>query len=155
MFNPTHRPKAREVLSVLKTALQRWLVGRMLLMIANAVVTAFGLWLMGVPLALALGVISGILNFVPNLGPIIAGIPAVLLALMESPMKALYVSIFYVGYQALDGYVLTPLVQKKTVALPPALTIASQAVLGVLLGVLVECRRKPRKRESLSWIPVQ
>lgn len=136
LFRAHQRPRVQEVLCVLKTALQRWLIGRVALMITNAVATAVGLWLLGLPLALTLGIISGVLNFVPNLGPIIAGIPAVLLALMEGPTKALYVTLFYIGYQALDGYVLTPLVQKRTVSLPPALTIASQAVLGVLLGTM-------------------
>lgn len=73
------------------------------------------------PLALALGLLSAVLNFIPNLGPLLAGLPAALLAFLEGPTTALYVLIFYVTYQTLDGYGLTPLVQKQTVALPPAL----------------------------------
>ena len=134
LFPPNSRPRAREVLDVTGRALQRWLVGRVMLMVLNGIVTALGLWLLGVPLALTLGILSGLLNFVPNLGPIVAGAPAVLLAFMKGPTQALYVILFYVGYQALDGYVLTPLVQRKTVALPPAITIGAQAILAVLLG---------------------
>ncbi|HWH71212.1 MAG TPA: AI-2E family transporter, partial [Candidatus Sulfotelmatobacter sp.] len=136
LFAPQERDRVAQVLRTLGTTLQRWLLGRLSLMALNAIVTALGLWLLGIPLALVLGILSGLLNFVPNFGPIIAGIPAVLLALMEGPSKVLYVVAFYVGYQMLDGYVLTPLVQKQTIALPPALTIAAQALFGVLLGTM-------------------
>jgi predicted PurR-regulated permease PerM len=123
------------VASVLSVTLQRWLVGRLILMASNAVVTAFGLWLLGMRLPITLGIFSGLLNFVPNLGPFIAAVPAVLLAFVQGPWMALYEALFYLAYQMLDGYVLTPLVQRQTVALPLALTIMSQVLLGTL-GVL-------------------
>ena len=128
------RPRAREVLNVLNVTLRRWLVGRSLLMLSNGVVTAIGLWLMGVPLALTLGLLSALLNFIPNIGPLLAAVPAVLVALLQGPTQALYVALFYVAYQSLDGYVLTPLVQHQTVSLPPALVILGQVLLGVLAG---------------------
>lgn len=130
------RPRAREVLDALSHTLWRWLVGRAILMLLNGVLTAFGLWLLGVPLALTLGILAGVMNFVPNIGPVIAGVPAVLIALMQSPQQALYVLILYVVLQSVDGYVLTPLVQRRTVELPPVLTITAQVLLGVLLGTL-------------------
>lgn len=131
-----HRARALEILSALGHTLRRWIVGRLVLMLLNGVLTALGLWLLGVPLALTLGILAGLLNFIPNIGPVIAGVPAVLIALMQSPQQAFYVFILYVVLQSLDGYVLTPLVQRRTVELPPVLTITAQVLLGVLLGTL-------------------
>src|SRR5215470_1611026 len=98
--------------------------------------TAFRLHLLGVPLPWTLGALTGSLNFIPNLGPIIAVVPAVILAFAQSPRQALYTLALNVILQSLDGYVFTPLMQRRTVALPPALTITAQVALGVLLGGL-------------------
>ena len=84
--------------------------------------------------ALTLGLIAGLLNFVPNLGPIIASIPAILVGLLESPTQAIYVALLYLALQAVDGYIFTPLVQQQTVNVPPAMTIAAQLLMGVLFG---------------------
>jgi predicted PurR-regulated permease PerM len=130
------RERIQEVLTAMRTTLQHWLRGRLLLMLLNGVVTALGLWLMGIPLALLLGLFSGLIDFIPNFGPIIAAVPAILIALQQSPQMALYVALFFFIYQNLDGYVLTPMVQKWTISLPPALTIIAQVLLGVLLGGL-------------------
>jgi predicted PurR-regulated permease PerM len=131
---PTSRPRAREVSAQLGSTLRRWLAGRLVLMASNAALTWAGLSLLGVPLALTLGLLAGLLNFVPNVGPVVAGVPAVAIALTQSPQQALYVLLLYVVLQSVDGYVFTPLVQRRTVALPPALTVAAQVLLGVLLG---------------------
>ena len=131
---PSLRPRAREVLKRLGSTLRRWLVGRLALMAVNAALTWVGLSLLGVPLALTLALLAGLLNFVPNVGPVIAGVPAVLIALTQSPEQALYVLMLYVVLQSVDGYVFTPFVQKRTVELPPALTIMAQVLFGVLLG---------------------
>ncbi|MGH7966450.1 MAG: AI-2E family transporter, partial [Candidatus Binatia bacterium] len=132
---PAHkRERAREVLRTLGHTLWRWIGGRIFLMTTNGVLTTIGLWLLGVPLALTLGLLAGLLNFIPNLGPLLAGVPAVLLALLQSPMQALSVTALYFILQSLDGYVFTPLVQRRTVALPPALTIIAQVLMGVLTG---------------------
>jgi predicted PurR-regulated permease PerM len=72
----------------------------------------------------------------PNIGPIISAIPAVLLGWMISPEKALHVVALYVGIQAVESYVLTPLIQRKTIELPPALTLSSQVLLGTVFGLL-------------------
>lgn len=129
------RKRAGEVLSALDTALWRWLGGRFLLMIVNAVLTGVGLWFLGMPLALTLGILAGLLNFIPNFGPWIAAIPAVLLAFLQSPQTAVYVALLYVALQSLDGYVFTPLVDRKSVELPPVLTITAQILLGVAFGL--------------------
>jgi predicted PurR-regulated permease PerM len=130
------RERIQQVLVAVRTTLGHWLRGRLLLMLVNGCVTALVLWLMGIPMALLLGVLSGTLDFIPNFGPIIAAVPAILIALQQSPQAALYVTLFFLIYQNLDGYVLTPLVQKWTIAMPEAVTIIVQVLLGVLLGGL-------------------
>ena len=130
------RGRAGEVLRELEVTLGRWLAGRLTLMAANGALTALGLWALGVPLALTLGLLAGLLNFIPNIGPVVAAVPALAVALAESPTKALYVLALYVLLQSLDGYVFTPLVQRRTVSLPPALTIIAQVLFGVLAGGL-------------------
>lgn len=128
------RGQVKDLLYGIAATLRRWTLGRMLLMLANAILTSTGLWLLDVPFALTLGLIAGLLNFVPNLGPIIASIPAILVGLMESPTQAIYVAILYLALQAVDGYIFTPLVQQQTVNVPPAMTIAAQLLMGVLFG---------------------
>jgi predicted PurR-regulated permease PerM len=134
LFPPEHRERTGQIMETLGQMLQRWLVGRVVLMVTNAIATTVGLWALGVPLPVILGILSGLLNFIPNFGPIIAAVPAVLLAFVKGPWTALYVLLFYFAYQMLDGYLFTPLVERRTVALPPALTILAQVLLGVLLG---------------------
>jgi len=129
-----YRRRASEVLAVLDQALGRWLIGRLLLMVVNGVLTAIALWAFGVPLALTLGVIAGVLNFIPNVGPLIAAVPAVLIALTEGPSLAVYTAGIYLVVQMVDGYVLTPLVDRRSVELPPVLTISAQVLLGTLFG---------------------
>ncbi|HJT81531.1 MAG TPA: AI-2E family transporter [Chthoniobacterales bacterium] len=136
LFPKNYRDHIAAVIEEIGRTLRHWLVGRMLLMISNGVLTTLGLWLFQIPLALTLGVVAGLLNFVPNIGPIIAGIPAVLIAWTIGPDEALYVLLLYIFLQNLDGYVFTPLVQQRTVALPPALTIVAQLVFGLLAGSL-------------------
>ncbi len=134
---PIHRrQRIREVLSEIGHTLQWWLIGKVFLMLVIGVIIGLGLWLLKVPLPLALAILAGVLEFIPYLGPILAGAPAVLFALTESPTLAFYVVLFYVGVQAVQGYLLGPLVERKTVHLAPALTILSQVVLGVLVGLL-------------------
>jgi predicted PurR-regulated permease PerM len=130
----SQRSRAIDVLDTLAATLRQWTLGRMLLMLINAILTSIGLWLLGVPFALTLGLIAGLLNFVPNLGPIVASVPAILIALLQSPTQAVYVAILYLVLQSIDGYIFTPLVQERTVNIPPALTISSQLIMGVLLG---------------------
>ena len=97
---------------------------------------AVGLWLLGRPLALALGILVFVLEFIPYLGPILAAVPAVLIASTLGTQEMLYVVLLYWGVQSAEGYVLSPLVFQRSVHVPPMLTIAAQVVLGTMLGVL-------------------
>ena len=98
-------------------------------------ITTIGLWLLGIPLASTLGLITGLFEFAPFIGPILAAVPAVLIAFTQSPMDALYVIILYIAIQQIEGYLITPYVQKRAVDLPPALTIFAQLLMGVLFGL--------------------
>jgi predicted PurR-regulated permease PerM len=130
------RSRAREVLQAVGSGLESWLLAKIAAMFVVGVLTAVGLWLIGVELALLLGILAAILTFIPNLGPILALIPAALLALMQGPDKLIYVVALYMGVQAFESYVLTPLLQQHMVDLPPALIISMQILLGVLVGGL-------------------
>jgi predicted PurR-regulated permease PerM len=91
---------------------------------------------LGVPFAIPLGIITALLNFIPNIGPILASVPAILIAFSSSPTDALYVAILYLAVQNIDGFVTTPLIQERAVSLPPVLVIASQLLLAVIFGFL-------------------
>jgi predicted PurR-regulated permease PerM len=134
LFPLDQRKRTEEVLSGVYKTLQWWLIGKFGAMAIIGVCTAIGLWLLGIPLALALGLLAALLTFIPNIGPILSAIPAVLLAFTNSPTMGLYVVLLYAGVQAVESYVITPLFQRKTVSLPPALTLSSQVALGTLLG---------------------
>lgn len=130
------RSRGREVLSSVVEALESWLTGRFASMAAVTGLTVGGLLVAGVPLALGLGVIAGLLSFVPFLGPLAAAVPAVLVGLSVSPTTALVVAAIYGGVQVVESYLLTPVIQHRVVSLPPALIITVQAVMGLLFGIV-------------------
>jgi predicted PurR-regulated permease PerM len=99
-----------------------------------ALLTVLGLWALGIPLALTLGLFAGLIKFIPNFGPILSALPPVLLALLSGPRQALWVVLLYLGIQTLESYVITPLVQQKVVSLPPVLVISAQLLAGSLFG---------------------
>lgn len=130
------RERAGEILNAIYETLRWWLIGKAGSMIFIGVLTWIGLSIIGVPLALTLGLIAGLLSFIPNFGPIISAIPALLLAVIDSPISAVYVLGLYVGIQVVESNVVTPLIERETVELPPALTIIFQLALGAIIGGL-------------------
>jgi predicted PurR-regulated permease PerM len=128
------RPRARQVQQKIGDTLGSWLLGKAMSMLIVGIVTSIGLSVLGVPLALILGIIAGLLDFVPYLGPVMAGVPAVLIAFSISPDLALYTVLLFVGVQLVEGYVLQPLIESRAVDLPPALTIVMQLIFGTLFG---------------------
>ena len=116
--------------------LQRWLFGQMLSMTAIGALTALGLYFLGMPLAVSLGLIAGLLAFVPFFGPIAFAILAVVLAFTQGPTQALHVGLLCFAIQQLEGYVLTPFIQRWAVALPPVLGLVSVVIFGLLFGVM-------------------
>ncbi len=134
LIPPKGRPKAGEVLQELGINLQKWLKGKLLAMLVVAILTAIGLYAFGMPMALALALIAGVLNFIPNFGPIIAMIPAVLIALMQSTTMALLVAALYIVVQVVENNFITPQIQKRLVNIPPAVIILAQLFMGVITG---------------------
>lgn len=129
------RERGRQVLAQVQTRLASWLLAKTASMAVVGVLTGLGLWLLGVPLVFTLALLAALLTFIPNLGPILAAAPAVLLGLLESPSQALYVILLYLGIQAFESYAFTPLIERQTIALPPALTVFCQLLLGLLAGM--------------------
>ena len=134
LLAPPRRRRGREVLEAAGRRLAWWLVGRSIAMTVVGVATGIGLWLLGVPLAPALGLVTGLLNFIPTFGPLIAAVPTALVALTVSPMEAVYAVALYTAVACLDGYAVTPLVQMRVSHLPPALLLVVQVLMGVLAG---------------------
>lgn len=113
--------------------MKKWLKGQFLAMLIIFVLTSIGLLIVGVPMWLALALIAGVLNFIPNFGPLIAMIPAVLVSLMISPITAVIVAGMYILIQTIES-VITPLVQQKLVNIPPALSITAQLLISPFAG---------------------
>lgn len=130
------RDRADEVLTDLAETLRGWLTARLIAMVVIGIVTGGALALLGIPAALALGIIAGLLELIPFYGPIIASIPAIGVALVESPQKAIYVAILYVIVQQFEGNLLTPLILKRRLEVPPVLTIVAVTAFGIVFGVL-------------------
>ena len=130
------RPRVHEVLNTIGETLSWWLIGKVASMFFIGLLTWIGLWILGVPLSLTLGLIAGLLSFIPNFGPIISAVPAILLGFIDSPIKALYVLILFIIVQLVESNLVTPMIERRTVELPPALTIIAQLALGILIGGL-------------------
>ncbi len=116
--------------------LRWWLISKMFSMIAVGVIVTVGLWALGVPLAGTLGIIAALLTFIPNVGPILSVVPAVLLAVVISPIKGFLVIVLFLLVHFLEGNIITPLLERQIVRLPPALTMTAQLLLVVVAGPL-------------------
>jgi predicted PurR-regulated permease PerM len=134
LFPIGRRERVREVLGSVGTTLEWWLLGKVASMLFIGILTWIGLSILGVQPALTLGLIAGLLSFIPNFGPIISAIPAILLGFIVSPEKALYVLGLYVGVQLIESNIVTPIIERETVEIPPALTIVFQISLAALVG---------------------
>jgi predicted PurR-regulated permease PerM len=130
------RNRAGEVFSAMATVLRRWLVTQMIAMAAIGTVTTIGLLVLKVKAAFALGLIAGLLEFIPTVGPIISAVPAIAMAFLDSPEKALMVVALYVGIQFIENHLLIPMLMKGGVNVPPVLTILAQALFTLLFGFL-------------------
>jgi predicted PurR-regulated permease PerM len=132
---PDRSGRMDAALSGVGQALRWWFLGQIVSMLVLAVTVSVGLWVLGVELWLSLGVLTGVLTFIPILGPIIAGVPILIVAFAEGTTTGLYVLAFYLVIQNLEGNLLVPFIQQRAVHLPPALLISAQVLLGALLGL--------------------
>lgn len=135
LFPPSLRPKARATCEEAAETLRGWLGAQLVSMTVVGMLTTLGLWALGIPLAPLLGVIAALLTFIPNIGPVMAAVPAVLLGLESGLTGALSVVGLYLAVQTVESYLITPYVQKRSVDLPPALTIMAQVAMGTLFGI--------------------
>jgi predicted PurR-regulated permease PerM len=136
LFPLPYRPRVRGVLMEIGHTLQWWSLGQLIDMSVVGVLTGIGLFLLGVPLALALAVLAGLFTFVPYFGAIVAAVPAMLVALTVSWQDSLWVLAVFIICHTVEGYLVSPLVQRRTVDLPPAASILSMTILGTIFGPL-------------------
>lgn len=130
------KPLAERWLEALIKDLRAWLLSRLCSMAAIGILSALGLWWLEVPLALAMGLLAGALSFIPFIGPLLAVVPPLLLALSQSWETALWVLGLYVAIQTVESYLLEPLLERHLVALPPALTLMAVTLLSAMAGLL-------------------
>lgn len=136
LFPRRARQRAGEVFSAMATALRRWLVTQLIAMVAIGAVTTIVLLVLRVKAAFALGILAGLFEFIPTVGPILSALPAIAMGFLDSPEKALYVALAFWGIQFAENHLLIPLLMKGGVDAPPVLTILSQALMALVFGFL-------------------
>lgn len=117
-------------------ALKMWLLGQVISMAAVGFLTALGLWAVGVPLAIPLGILAGILDFVPFIGPLAAAVPGIMIAFSQGPEVALYAGLVYLAVQFAEGHVIMPMAQKWAVHLPPVVGLLAIVAFGIVFGFM-------------------
>jgi predicted PurR-regulated permease PerM len=136
LFPQSKRERVQEVLNALGHTLRGWLLAQLVSMVVIGVLVALGLWWLGMPFVLSLAFIAFLLEFIPTVGSFLSAAPAVLIAFTQSPTMALWVLLFYLVVQTVEGNLLMPLIQQRVVHLPPALTLLTILIMGTLFGFL-------------------
>ena len=136
LFPKQQRESTSNILNTISFTLKRWLLGKIFSMLVVGILTGVGLSILGIPLALTLALFATLVTFIPNFGPIISLIPAFLLAFTKGTDYAIYVCLLYIGIQALESNIITPLIQRKMISFPLALVLMAQVILGIFTGIL-------------------
>lgn len=136
LLPPRRRALAARVMDRVARVLRKWLVTQLIAMAVIGGVSTIALLILQVKAAFALGLLAGLFEFIPTIGPILSAIPAIAMGFLDSPEKALLVTIVYIGIQALENHILIPLLMKGGMDLPPALTVITQALLALVFGFL-------------------
>jgi predicted PurR-regulated permease PerM len=134
LLPPGAKAKGLEIINELGKVLKKWLEAQIIAFFFIAVFTAIGFLILGMPLVFTLALIAGLSAFIPNFGPLLAFIPAALIALSQSPKTLVIVACIFIFVHLVENAVLLPLLQKKMVKVLPALTIFAQVALGLLGG---------------------
>ena len=134
LFPAGRRQKVRRILRELYETVQRWFVGQLASMLLIGFLSTVALYLIGVPFALLLGVFSGLISFIPFVGPLISVIPPLLLALIGTPIDALWVVLAYAVIQTIESYLIQPLIMSRVVSLHPAVVMFALLIMGTLFG---------------------
>jgi predicted PurR-regulated permease PerM len=135
MIRKDRRYRVDEVISETVQKLWWWILGQLFSMTVVGLATGVGLWALKIPFSATLGLLSGLLTFIPNFGPILSAVPAVLLASTSGLLQIAYVAALYLGIQLIESNLLTPLVQQRNVRLPAVLNVSVQVLMGILYGV--------------------
>jgi predicted PurR-regulated permease PerM len=130
-----HRANAAIVVDRIGETLQRWLIAQMVTMFAVFLITWIGLALLGIPGSFILGVQAGLLTFIPTVGALIGGLIVVLASLASGWVAALSAFLLFLGIHSLESYILTPMLQRQALEIPPATLFAFQILLGVVFGI--------------------
>ncbi|MCB0358121.1 MAG: AI-2E family transporter [Bdellovibrionales bacterium] len=136
LFPLARRQDIAELLTELKEVLWSWSIGRLGSMVITGTLTGVALKLLGIPSAAALGLIAGILTFIPNIGPTAAAIPGLLLAFEQGTTKLLAVLAAYCAVQFVESYFVTPAIQRREVRIPPAFLLSAQLLFGLFAGTI-------------------
>jgi predicted PurR-regulated permease PerM len=136
LFPAQKKSTGRNILNRISISLKGWLKSMLISMLLITILVAVSLNFIGMPVTMVLGLITGLLEIIPNFGPVIAMIPGVLIAITISTKTAVIVALIYIACQTIVASIVTPLLQKKIINLPPALTLTSQLIMGTLSGVM-------------------
>ena len=130
-----YRPQADVIVTDTGEMLKRWLLAQLITMMAVFAVTATGLSLIGIPGAFILGIQAGLLAFIPTVGAILGGLIIVLAAIGSGWIAVVSAFVLFLGVHALESYILTPLIQRQAIDIPPATLFAMQILLGIVFGL--------------------
>jgi predicted PurR-regulated permease PerM len=136
MVPSDYRPEFALTLGRMAKQLRQLLAGRLLGMAFEGVMTWIALMIAGVPMAMVLGIITGLLAFIPNIGAIVSGTLMIAVGFSAGMHTGIAAIIIYFVIQTFDGYVVIPMVARRTVDLPPALTLSCQILASTLFGIL-------------------
>lgn len=136
LFPPSKQARVAMIANEAADAVRRWLAGRAISMGVVAIGTTTGLWGIGIHFPFLLGFIAGLLTFIPYLGALVSAIPALLVASLHGLWPMFYVALLYVGLHVLEGYLIDPLVQRRTASIAPAFLLSVQMLGGAVAGVL-------------------
>jgi predicted PurR-regulated permease PerM len=151
-FPSFYRQRVDEILTRCASGLGAWTTGALIEMLFIGTLSGLGLWLLGVPLALAHAVLAGLLNFIPNIGPTLSAVLPMAIGFLDAPWKAIAVLVLYIVIQNIESYWLTPTVMANQVALLPAITLTSQLFFTTFFGALGLVMALPLAVVAKVWI---
>jgi predicted PurR-regulated permease PerM len=130
-----HRARATVIVDRIGDTLERWLIAQIITMFAVFVVTSIGLAIIGIQSSFILGIQAGLLTFIPTVGALLGGLIVVLASLASGWVAAASAFVLFLGIHALESYILTPMIQRQALEIPPATLFAFQILLGVVFGI--------------------
>ena len=143
LFPPDRRPEAEETTKDIGNALRLWLEGQFISMILVGLLSAAATWTIGLPSPMALGLIAALTEFIPYVGPVIAAVPALLVAATQGTDQIVWTLAAYLTLHTLEGNFIAPLIQRRMVYIPPAVMILGIAAIGFIFGSVALISRRP------------